>query len=194
MLASDPRQQPPTAREVDERHEEKLLALGPVLEQLNQDLLDPLIDIAFDLMLRHNLIPEPPQQLQGIVLRVEYVSVMAQAQKLVDIAALERFAQFVQQLVSEAGDPSILDKVDFDELIDQYADRVSAPPHVVRSDKDVALIRRGRAQMQQQKQAQETMQSMTDSAKTLSDTNTGGQNALTDVLKQAQAGNVVPTQ
>ena len=46
MLATSDRRQI-TATEIDERKEEKLIALGPVLEQLNQDLLDPLIDITF---------------------------------------------------------------------------------------------------------------------------------------------------
>jgi hypothetical protein len=79
-----------TAREIEERHEEKLLALGPVLEQLNQDLLDPLIDNTFAIMLRQGLVPPPPEEIQGQDLRVEYTSIMAQAQKLVGIAGLER--------------------------------------------------------------------------------------------------------
>ena len=35
-----------TATEVAERHEEKLLMLGPVLERLHNELLDPLIDLS----------------------------------------------------------------------------------------------------------------------------------------------------
>ena len=62
MMAQTERSQI-TAREIDERHEEKLLALGPVLEQLNQDLLDPLIDLTFDIHLRQGLIPPPPEEL-----------------------------------------------------------------------------------------------------------------------------------
>lgn len=65
MLANSNRRQI-TAREIEERYEEKLLALGPVLEQLNQDLLDPLIDIIFDIHLKQNLLPEIPEELQGL--------------------------------------------------------------------------------------------------------------------------------
>src|ERR1051326_5757042 len=43
-------EQPITAREVEERHEEKLLALGPVLERTNDELLDPIVDRVFQLM------------------------------------------------------------------------------------------------------------------------------------------------
>lgn len=74
-----------TAREIDERHEEKLLALGPVLERLNSDLLDQLIEITFAIMVKQNLIPPAPEELQGVPLKIEYVSVMAQAQKMIGV-------------------------------------------------------------------------------------------------------------
>lgn len=192
MLANDERVQPATAREIDERHEEKLLALGPVLEQLNQDLLDPLIDITFDVMVKRGLIPEPPEQLQGTPLRVEYVSVMAQAQKLVGIASMERFAGFVQTLISESGSTEIIDKVDMDELLDQYGDRLSVPARIIRSDDDVKAIREGRAKAQQAAAAQQTMTNLGKTAKDLSQADTGGQNALTDLLQTANAGGIAP--
>lgn len=194
MLIDDPRNQPPTAEEVRERNSEKLLALGPVLEQLNQDLLDPLIDLAFDIMMRQGLVPEPPQQLQGMALRVEYVSVMAQAQKLVGIASIERFAGFALNIIAQSQDPSHLDKIDIDQMLDVYADIVSLPQHIVRSDDDVDAIRSGRAQAQRAKAAQELMMNMGKTAKDLAGADTSGQNALTDLLTQAKAGEAVPTQ
>ena len=57
-----------TATEVAERHEEKLLMLGPVLERLHNELLDPLIDITFNRMIENNLIPPAPPELQGMEL------------------------------------------------------------------------------------------------------------------------------
>lgn len=149
-----------TAREVEERHEEKLMALGPVLEQLNQDLLDPLIDIFFEYMLRQGQIPDPPEELQGQDLKVEYISIMAQAQKLAGISTLERFAGFVNGAAAVA--PEILDKIDTDQLIDEYADRLSIPPGIVRDDEAVAEIRGARAQAQQ---AQQQIAATTEAAK-----------------------------
>jgi hypothetical protein len=55
-----------TAREIDERHEEKLLALGPVLERTNDELLDPIVDRAFALMEAAGLIPPPPRSCDGV--------------------------------------------------------------------------------------------------------------------------------
>ena len=51
-----------TAREVSERHEEKLLALGPVLERLNDELFDPLMDRVYNLMDRAGIIPQEPDR------------------------------------------------------------------------------------------------------------------------------------
>lgn len=101
MLASSDRRQI-TASEIDERHEEKLLALGPVLEQLNQDLLDPLIDNAYAIMDAQGYIPPAPEEIAGQALKIEYVSIMAQAQKLISIGSVDRFSGFVGQLMQIA--------------------------------------------------------------------------------------------
>ncbi|HUT78660.1 MAG TPA: portal protein, partial [Polyangia bacterium] len=72
-----------TAREVEERHEEKMLQLGPVLERINDELLDPFIDRTFDIGNNRGLLPDPPKELEGQQTKIEYLSILAQAQKLV---------------------------------------------------------------------------------------------------------------
>ena len=47
MLARTDNVQPITAAEVAARQEEKLIALGPVLERTNDELLDPMVDRMF---------------------------------------------------------------------------------------------------------------------------------------------------
>ena len=145
-----------TAREVEERHEEKMWALGPVLERLNQDLLDPLIDLTFDYMSRQGLIPEPPEILQGIDLKIEYVSVMAEAQKLINLKSVERFTQHAANLA--AINPNALDKVDIDELVDVYGDLTGIPPGIVKPDDQVAEERQARAEAQAAQQRMDAIQ------------------------------------
>ena len=188
MLASSDRRQI-TAREIDERHEEKLLALGPVLEQLNQDLLDPLIDIVFDFHVRQGLIPPPPQELQGMDLKVEYISIMAQAQKLVGISGIERFAGFVGQVAQV--NPEIMDKINSDQMIDVYADIVSISPSIVRTDEDVASIRQQRQAQVQAQQKAAMIQQGAAAAKDLSSADMEGDNALTRMLQGAKSGSLV---
>lgn len=189
MLANSDRRQI-TAREVEERHEEKLLALGPVLERLNIDLLDPLIDATFSIMLAQGLIPPPPEELQGVDLKVDYISIMHQAQKSLGISGMERFSQFVQGIAQAK--PEIIDKVDTDQLVDIYSDNMGINPSIVRSDEDVASIREGRAKAQQAQAQAENLAKTTGAVKNLAQANTSGENALTGLLQMANAGNPMP--
>lgn len=179
MLASSDRRMI-TAREIEERHEEKLLALGPVLEQLNQDLLDPLIDLTFDIHMRQGYIPPPPKEIQGQALKVEYVSIMAQAQKAVGLVGVDRFASFSSQLLSVA--PETKDKLIFDQFIDVYADITGVPPTLIRSDEDAQKIREERAQAAAQQQQMQMMQQSIASAKDLSQASLDSDNVLTRAL------------
>lgn len=188
MLANSDRRQI-TAREIEERHEEKLLALGPVLEQLNQDLLDPLIDNTFDILMRQNQLPPPPEELHGMNLRVDYLSVMAQAQKLAGIQSVDRFVGFVSQLVPIM--PEASDKIDVDKLIDTYSDMTSVPPEVVRSQEEVDAKRQERSKAVASQQAAEQASQMTGAVKNLGQTPMGdGSNALNELLSRSQAGSV----
>ncbi|MCH7882566.1 MAG: phage tail protein, partial [Proteobacteria bacterium] len=72
-----------TAREIDERREEKLFLLSPVVENNNDEFLDPLVDISFSEMVRTRQVPDPPPEIEGLPLKVEYVSILADAMKLV---------------------------------------------------------------------------------------------------------------
>lgn len=157
-----------------------------MLEQLNQDLLDPLIDVTFQIMFNQGLIPEPPEEIQGMDLRVEYISIMAQAQKLAGIASIERFAGFASSVMQ--ANPEVMDKVDMDQMIDVYADRLSLQPGIVRPDEKVAEIRAGRAQQQQTAQAVQSLQAGAQTVRDLSSADMEGDNALTRLIQNANAG------
>jgi len=164
MLAQSDRREI-TAREIEERHEEKLLALGPVLEQTNQDLLDPLIDNMFDFMLRQGEIPEPPQELQGMDLKVEYVSVMAQAQKLSGVANLERFATTAANIAKLTG--AVPKKFNVDQFIDVYGDRLSVDPTIIRTDEEVEAMNQAEQQAVQQAQTMDNVERVAGAAQKL---------------------------
>jgi len=159
------------------------LALGPVLEQLNQDLLDPLIDVCFAMMFDEGMIAPPPDELSGMNLKVEYISIMAQAQKLVGLSGVERFANFAGNIAGV--DQRVLDKINGDQLIDVYGDLTSIPPGIVRSDEDVAEIRKQRAEAQAAAQRAEQQQMEAQTAKTLSETKVGDEGNALESLAQA---------
>jgi hypothetical protein len=188
MLASNPNldQVSKTAREIEERHEEKLLALGPVLEQLNQDALDPLIDRTFAVMNRRGYIPPPTSELEGSDLKVEYLSIMSQAQKMIGLGGLERTLLFVTNAAQV--NPQIVDKFDFDQAVDEYAEMTGVPPRIVVPDEMVNAIRQKRAAAQEAAQQATTMKDASTAAKNLSQSDTEGKNALTDMLKGVSSG------
>ncbi|SMF64640.1 Bacteriophage head to tail connecting protein [Tistlia consotensis] len=184
MVESDRRQI--TATEVAERHEEKLLALGPVLERLHKDLLRPLIDRSFAILARAELLPPAPPELQGGELEVAFVSLLAQAQKAVDSGSIERFAGFVGRLAQ--ANPEALDKLDFDQAVELYGARLSVPPSLIRGAEAVAALRAGRARQQQLAQAGQAVElagRAAEGVKALGETPTGGETLLSGLLQAA---------
>lgn len=169
-----------SATEVVERHEEKLLMLGPLLIKLQSELLDRLIDIIFAILLDVGMIPEAPPEMQGQELRVEYVSVLAQAQKAVGITAMEQVAAMIGNLSAVV--PEALDKLNADAYIDHYADFVGSPSGIIRDQEKVEKIRADRAEaMAAQQQAQDAA-AMVQGAKVLSETKRGQDSVLDAIL------------
>jgi len=178
MINSDRRQM--TATEVVERHEEKLVLLGPVLQRINVELLDPLLDDVFEYALEAGLLPEPPEALAGEELEVEYISLLAQAQQAVAASSLERVMGFAGNLVAVF--PEIVDGIDSDEALRQYANILGTSPDVIISDDELQAKRQARAEEQQQMQAMQQAGQLAQGAKILSETDTQNPNALTDLL------------
>jgi len=179
MLAQSDRRQI-TAREIEERHEEKLLALGPVLERINQDLLDPLIENSFHIMGKQDLLPDAPEQLQGQDYKVEYVSIMAQAQKLAGIGNIERFTGFVGQMAGL--DPNIVNKLNLEETIDVYGDLTGVPQNIITTKEDMEAIKEQQAAMAQAQAQQEQAAMAVDASKSLSETKMDENSALDELL------------
>lgn len=179
MLANDTRSNI-TAREIVERHEEKLLMLGPVLERLHNEMLSPLIDIAFEKMLAAGMVPPPPEELQNQELNIEFVSMLAQAQRAVGLGSVDRLLGTVGAIAQFK--PDVLDKLDSDEIVDAYADMLGVDPNLIVADDKVAVIRSERAQQQAALQAAATIPAAAQTAKTLSETDTENKNALTDAV------------
>lgn len=187
MLANDTRSGV-TATEVAERHEEKLLMLGPVLERLHNELLQPLIDTAFDFASEAGILPPPPPELEGMDIQVEFISVLAQAQRAVATQGMDRLLGTVGQLA--AVKPEVLDKIDFDQVIDDYGDAYGVNPKIIVPDDQVSALREQRQQAMQAAQSAAVAPQVVESAKTASEIDT---NNLQDVLTSLQGySNVSP--
>ena len=191
MIANDKRAQRATATEIEARHEEKLLALGPVLERLNQELLNPAIDRVFAIMERKDMLPPPPESMQGMMLRVEYISIMAAAQRMVGIGGIDRLAGFVTGLAANTQNPQVLDKIDTDQMVDEYAEMMGVSPRVVRPDEDVAEMRAAREEAARQMQQMEQAKMEAEAIAKLGTIKTNEPNAATDLLGMRTAPGMV---
>ncbi|AWC95419.1 phage tail protein [Morganella morganii] len=161
---------------VAEMREEKLLMLGPVLQRLDSELLDKLINRTFSVMAENNLLPVPPDEMQGMQLKVEYISVMAQAQKAIGVSSIERFIGFTSGIGQFK--PDALDKINVDETIDAYAASIGVPPSVVATNEQVAQIRENRAQQQAMAQQMQMAQAAVGGAQALGNTPMDDNSAL----------------
>ncbi len=181
MLAQSDRRQI-TATEIEERRAEKMLALGPVLERLQDELLNPLLDLTFEAMAEAGILPPAPPEIEGDTLTIELSSMLARDQRVDAIVGIERMLGLSGTLA--AADPSVLDKIDGDRVIDEYAGLIGVPPTVVRSADDVDRMRQARAQQQQTQQGLQTIGQGAEAAKLLSEAKTADPNLLTAITGQ----------
>lgn len=188
MLASSDRTNM-TATEVAERHEEKLLMLGPVLERLHNELLDPLIEMTFSRMLEAGVVPPPPQELQGMELNVEFVSMLAQAQRAVTTNGIDRFVGNLGAIAQMK--PDVLDKFDSDSWADAYADVLGVDPSLIVPSDKVALIRQQRAQAAQAQGQMAAAQQSAATARDLAAAKTDTPSALTNVMEMFSGYNTI---
>ncbi|PAP67982.1 portal protein, partial [Pseudomonas aeruginosa] len=181
-----------TATEINARREEKMAMLGPVVERVDYEGLDPIIERVLGIMLRQSmpiwagiidgepLLPEPPEELGQNVVEADYISILAQAQKAGAVNGLERIAATIGNL--SGAFPEVRDKFDADQWVDEYAEAAGVVPTVIRGDEEVAAIREQRARQQQAAEAQQALASGIEGAKLLSETQVTPDNALGQLL------------
>ena len=179
MVASE-RRSGTKAREIDELHEEKMIILSTVYEQFSQEFLDPAVERIFNILNRKGRFPVPPPELQGQKLDVEYVSVMANAMKLVGIGNMDRGLAVLGQVASI--DPTVLDEISLPRFFRAYTDRLGVDNRVMASPQEVEDKKAQRAQSMAAAQQQQQAVVQADVAQTLSSAKTDEDNALTQLL------------
>lgn len=178
-----------TQEEIIRKNEEKLLMLGPMLQRTQNELFDKVIDRTFKIALRADIVPEPPPELQGQQLSIEYLSPLFQAQKSVATNTIERMSTYVGNLAQIA--PEALDKFDADQAVDEYADALGVNPNIILTDDEVMDVRAQRErqiQMQQAAAMAGPAKDGTQAVKNLADAESSGNSVLdgmSEALKQA---------
>jgi hypothetical protein len=151
-----------TATEIQIRTEQMQRVLGPTLGRLNSELLSPLIERTFKILLRSGALPQIPAliQEQGLDVEIVFVNQLARSQQFGDITN-------IQGWVNELGligqlKPEIIDWIDADGIAKHLAKVRGIPEIAVTNDDVVNDQREQRAQQAQQQQALEAGVSMAD--------------------------------
>ena len=179
-----------TATEISQRISEAMAVLGPVVENVVSDSLEPKLKRIYAIMQRKNMIPPMPDSLKGVPIKMDFVTMFSIAARTNAVAGIERLLALVGN--AEAVFPNAKDKIDMDNVIDVVSESMGNPASIIRGVKEVAAIRQQAAQQQAQMQKMSQIQQTATAAQTgaqaanvLSNTQIGGaKNALDSILGQ----------
>lgn len=126
--------------------------MGPTFGRMQPEFLQRMIERCFGLAYRAGVLGRAPDSLAGRDFTVRYISPLARAQKLEDVAAIERLEANIAQVAQVR--PEVLDLLDFDEGVRIKADALGVPERMVRDADTVAKQREANAQAQANAQNQ----------------------------------------
>lgn len=169
-----------SAQEIIERKQEDMVILGAVLERFENEALDPVIRRVFKIMLRQGMLPEPPPGIDPDGLEIEYVSILADAQRAIGTASIERFLAAIGELAATV--PEVLDIPNFDEMLRHYGEILNVPGKVLRSREEAAQVREQRAAQLEAQQAAQVGSDLTQATRNLAETEVGAGNTALDAL------------
>ena len=173
-----------TATEISQRVAEAIRMLVEVVTRMNSEVLKPLLERVYKILERAGKFPEPPREIEGMDVDIVFISSLAQAQLAVGIAGIEQVLDFVTRVANV--NPTIIDKFNSDEALDEYSRMAGTPVKIVRSDEDTAVIRQAQKVQESQLQTAEMMSQMADGAQKLGNTPMGTGSALDTVIEGVQ--------
>lgn len=151
-----------TATEVNQRAEEMLRLMGPVLGRQNFELLRPLIERVFGIMNRLGKLSPAPGIIQGKSFDVRYSSLAARAQRASDGQNLSRALNLAAPIIQAK--PEVLDNINGDAAFQYIGDIYGVPQSIMNTDQQRKDIRDARAKAQQQIVQQQKQQHEADIA------------------------------
>lgn len=183
MLSTNPGDRR-TAYEVAQLMQERLQVLGPVIENIITESLKPKLKRIFGIIKRRDLLPPMPDSMKEITLDVEFISMLALAQKASATGGLERLAAIIGNMTAVY--PEARDSLNVDKFIATMSELLDNPASILNGPDEIAALRKAQAdavakQKQQEEMAMgvQTAKVGADAAKVMSDTQVGaGQTAL----------------
>ena len=151
MIAQGPTEEK-TATEIQAKLVEKTAVLGPVIENLLSEGLQPKLRRIFGILKRRGMIPPVPDSLKNVALDIQFVSLLALAQKAASTGGMEALARMSGEMAAIW--PEVKDNVDADNFIRMYSELLGNKQSILRDPKIVAQQRAVQAQALQKQQQQ----------------------------------------
>jgi hypothetical protein len=155
-----------TAVEWNMRKSESMVALGPALDRIDYEGLDPSIERIFDIASRAGILPQPPPEISGQMINIEYVSMLKQAQDASASSGIEDVLKMAGELV--AVKPDVMDNIDTDYALDKFSALRGNDPKLIRSPNATAAIRADRQKQEQAAQQAQIAEQLSKGAANLS--------------------------
>ncbi|MGL6059002.1 MAG: portal protein [Culicoidibacterales bacterium] len=173
-----------TAREVLERTQEKLQQLAPMVERLQYEFLNPIIERVYNVLDRAGVFPPIPDEVMMLLsqqeVKIEYISPLAQAQKMNGLTSIEQGIAFVANLMQLY--PEVRHKINPIETVNRYFSDLGCPAVMLRSDDEASQLTQQEQQQAQQQAEQAQMMEMAQASAPASQ-------AVKNVAELAQNGN-----
>ena len=175
-----------TMTEYMDRRRRSAELMGPTVSSYEPRILSPVLESTFGLLDEYGLLPQPPDGLSPFAsLNVSYQSPMAQMLEQSGAVAIQNLFELAAPMLQAV--PELVDKIDFEQAIDELAQRLGVPASVIRSDEMVAAMRRQRAEAQAAQQQQTAEAQMLQQVAALGNVKTQG-TVAGEVLGTAQGG------
>ena len=137
--------------EIMERINEKMTMLGPAVGRYLSEVLNPVVQRTIGILARKGKLPDMPDELiEDAGFEIDFVGVLAQAQRRSELNTMVTGLTMVGQMAQF--DPTVMDKIDPDRVVDEVWAITGAPVQVLRDDAEIEAIREGRAQASIQQQ------------------------------------------
>lgn len=172
-----------TATEIAERKQERIMMTGPMIHRLDEEMLTPTIEFIIGEMEDAGMIPPPPPGIDGI-LEIEYVGVLAQAQKSTGSVSIQKVLEYV--LTAMQADPDVLYVFDFKQSVREFAENEGLPSKLIKDEEFVNQMIAQAQKMQQAQMMAQMAESASKTTKNLADSNMDENSALKGLVAPYQ--------
>lgn len=175
-----------TAYEIAEKKAEIMNMLSPIVNSLNNEQNNTSVMRMYNIARRTGMLPPVPPEvakiLKGQALKIEYISILTQAQKMMGLQAIEQTVGFFANNAQIF--PQMMDNIDQDAVARGYMEDIGLPDSYIA---DLEVMKQKRQQQAQAMAQQQQQQQALVAAKVAHDSGKGVQAMGTTPIGQGSA-------